>query len=118
MANQALNSSSLPGFTPLCVPMKMNGAVMTVSYVILTPDLRGDTTNMRCRCVPGIGMSGQIDRWAMGTSTQPLRGEMMEQKGRAMADVATRLGQVGSCTRSRAGLRPREQFPLPILRKR
>jgi hypothetical protein len=118
MANQALNSSSLPGFTPLCVPMKMNGAVMTVSYVILTPDLRGDTTNMRCRCVPGIGMSGQIDRWAVGTSTQPLRGEMMEQKGRAMADVATRLGAGRSCTRSRAGLRPREQFPLPILRKR
>ena len=39
-------------------------------------------------------MSGQIDRWAMGTSAEPvLAGAMMERKGAAMTDGATRSGQ-------------------------
>jgi hypothetical protein len=59
----------MPGFT-LWVPMKINGAAITTSLVTFTPDLRVTPQTCDAHAYGGIGMSGQIERWSMGISTE------------------------------------------------
>jgi hypothetical protein len=50
--------------------MKMNGAVMTVSFVASHPTFGAIPEMCRSQHRWGIGNAGQFDQWAMGTSTQ------------------------------------------------